>query len=118
MSALAQRARIDLCKRGWEHSDHHNGEVLPCIVHDERGVASLSLRAQVKLHKVFSAGKKEGDCGGAENQRAVQFIAEGLSDSFVIPLAVKLRGEEPRARDCAEDAQEVDEHELIDNGNA
>ena len=88
-----------------------------CVLHDQRRIA-LALGAEVEPDQPLAAGQEERRRAAAQQEGAVQLVAEGLPDAVIVALAVKLRCEQPRAGHRAENAQKIDEHQLIDNRHA
>ena len=117
LTALSQGAGIDDADKQNRHPQENKMHVPHAIAQRCLQVSAAFTFIQEHADQIFS--KEKHDCHGncRDSQSQPQFIAECMADPIVILVPEILRSKDTCTGQASEQAQEIDEHDLVDDGH-
>ena len=113
LSRLAEGISVDLGQGHGHKGNEGDLQVLPTVVQGQGYVARGVLVVEEQGDQVFSEGNENGPTNRQDHEGSVELEAYRVAQTFVVPLAEELGGEDARPRKPAKQTEGKDEYELV-----
>ena len=117
LAGFTKGAGVSIAQGERKKSPDHDVQIPDTVFHDLRGIRGIAVTGQIQADEEPVTGQKY--CSAQRSQRSADenLEPEGVSDTFVVPVAMELSSENAGTGAAAEDTQVEHEQQAVDDGN-